>query len=211
MTNVSSKSIRRWLTGYEYTRAGALRQSGRVIVSDLAIEFAGQAMSFTDLIEIRFIHAFRRHGVSWPTIKTAAQRAKQILNLDHPFAHRQFKTDGRYVLTVVQREIGGKELYNLLNTQYEFEDLLTQYLQGDVTFGGSGLVNKWHPLDGKASIVIDPTRCFGQPIAAVSGIPTKVLKRAFDAEGSVETVCKLFDVGEQALRDALEFEEMLVA
>lgn len=54
-------------------------------------------------------------------------------------------------------------------------------------------------------------RAFGQPIAADYGVPTRVLAEAVKAEGSEKRVSALFEVSSEAVRDAVSFEEALLA
>lgn len=72
-------------------------------------------------------------------------------------------------------------------------------------------VTRWRPFNGKSTIVIDPERAFGQPIAARSGVPTATLADAVKAEGSIERVVILFKVSSQVVRDAVNFEKRLIA
>jgi uncharacterized protein (DUF433 family) len=72
-------------------------------------------------------------------------------------------------------------------------------------------VVRWRPFHGKESIIVDPSRSFGQPIASKFGVPTIVLAEAAEAEGSIDRVAKLFEVSPNAVRDAVKFEEFLIA
>jgi uncharacterized protein (DUF433 family) len=67
-------------------------------------------------------------------------------------------------------------------------------------------VARWRPFNGKRSIVIDPGRSFGQPIAAETGVPTVALAQAVEAEGSIEDVARLYEVPVTVVRDAVSFE-----
>jgi len=70
-------------------------------------------------------------------------------------------------------------------------------------------VARWRPFRGKKSIVIDPSRAFGQPIASQFGVPTIALAEAVEAEGSVEDVARIFEVPVGVVRDAVTFEASL--
>src|SRR5205823_2922770 len=72
-------------------------------------------------------------------------------------------------------------------------------------------VTRWRPYGGKKSIVVDPARAFGQPIAAASGVPTVVLADAVRAEASIKLVARLYDVPVSVVRDSVKFEESLAA
>jgi uncharacterized protein (DUF433 family) len=72
-------------------------------------------------------------------------------------------------------------------------------------------VARWRPYRNKASIVIDPTRAFGQPIAMRFGVPTIVLADAVKAEGSVARAAWAYEVPAAVVRDAVNFEASLLA
>ena len=54
--------------------------------------------------------------------------------------------------------------------------------------------------------MIDPTRSYGKPIAAKSGVPTQVLAQAYEAEGSYKAVAAWYEVDEAAVRHAVRYE-----
>lgn len=66
-------------------------------------------------------------------------------------------------------------------------------------------------VPGKDTIVIDPQRSFGQPIAAEYGVPTVALAEAVKSEGSVDHVARLYEVSPSVVRDAVRFQEYLMA
>ncbi len=73
------------------------------------------------------------------------------------------------------------------------------------------MVVRWRPYRGRPSIVVDPLRAFGQPIAAVSGVPTTTLAESAAAEGSAEITARIFDVPVAVVREAIHFERSLAA
>src|ERR1035441_6383317 len=96
LARVPAASIRRWLYGYKY------RYKGHAVARPAVVAAAADlrelcVLTFRDLIEIQFVHAFRQEGVSWNTIRDAALKAEHLTGGDHPFASRQFVTDGRTI------------------------------------------------------------------------------------------------------------------
>lgn len=73
------------------------------------------------------------------------------------------------------------------------------------------VVRRWRPFGGKDSIVVDPARSFGQPVAARFGVPTIVLAEAVEAEGSVARVAAVYEVDQAVVRDAVRFHAELAA
>ena len=73
------------------------------------------------------------------------------------------------------------------------------------------VVARWFPLGHNQSIVIDPTRSFGRPISAASGVATEVLANAAKVEKSVERAAAVYEVSVSAVRDAVLFHNRLAA
>jgi uncharacterized protein (DUF433 family) len=205
ITEVPAKRIRRWTTGYRFQYKGRHRYTQPVIPSDLSAELGILALDFADLLEVRFLNAFREYGVSWNAIHIASQRARDILDLRHPFSSRRFSTDGRTILAQFVTETGDDVLLDLVRSQYEFEQIIRRYLVGQIEFDGD-TPTRWWPVEGSKRIVIDPQRAFGTPIVASEGVPTRILAQAFQAEGSFEVVADLFRVEPSSVVEAVEYE-----
>ena len=94
LTKVSRGRISRWLRGYTFRSGEESKASGPVWRSDLPPVEGQLALSFLDLIEVRFVDAFRSKGVPWKTIRSAAQNAMDFFGHDHPFSNERFRTDG---------------------------------------------------------------------------------------------------------------------
>ena len=67
------------------------------------------------------------------------------------------------------------------------------------------------PFNGKSSIVIDPVRSFGKPLAADYGVPTVSLAIAAKAENPARQVASLFEIPVDVVNDAIAFERSLMA
>jgi uncharacterized protein (DUF433 family) len=101
-------------------------------------------------------------------------------------------------------------MIDLRRRQGVFRTLVEPSLR-DLEFDAD-VVARWHPLGTtRRSVVIDPARSFGRPLAAESGVPTQVLADAVRAEGSVERVARLYELAPAAVRDAVVFEQKLAA
>lgn len=212
LTGVPARRIKRWLTGYTFKdKEGGPHTSPplwkRQIDSPDSV-----ALSFRDLLEIRFVDAFRRHGVQWIAIRTAAQRAAEIIHDSHPFSTKRFKTDGRSIFAEILQATGEESLLDLVKSQYELKQIVDPFLFEGLEFSELGIEPvRWWPLGRERRVVIDPERSFGQPVVDPESVPTAVLARAFRAEGSVEAVARWFKVAEEAVEDAVEFETKLAA
>jgi uncharacterized protein (DUF433 family) len=70
---------------------------------------------------------------------------------------------------------------------------------------------RWWPLGKERSVVIDPERSFGAPIASRSGVPTQILHGAFQSARSYKFVANWYAVDAKEVRDAVTCEERLAA
>jgi uncharacterized protein (DUF433 family) len=202
-------NIRRWLNGYSFGVGNEKRTLPPLWRIQLPKYGDHVEIGFKDLIELKFVLAFMDQGIKIQTIRRCLQEASKILGDDHPFSTRRFKTDGKSIfLSSIDTE-GKKSLLNLRNKQFVFERIVQQTFKDlDVE---SGTVTSWRPFQGKKSIVVDPKRSFGQPIVKQSGIPTKVLMDAMVAEKNVKSVARFYEVSLQEVKDAVAFEESLLA
>ncbi len=206
LTGVPMRRLRRWTLGYEFTSTTGRRHSPPVIDSDLTGELGLPALDFADLLEVRFLNAFREYGVSMRAIRLASQAARELLGVQRPFSSRTFSTDGRVIMARLASTTDDDLLIDLVHRQYEFDQVVSQYLRGDVEFGDGDRPSRWWPLEGSRRVVIDPQRALGAPIIDVAGIPTRVIAQAFQAEGAADVVSALYGVDDAAVMDAVRYE-----
>jgi uncharacterized protein (DUF433 family)/DNA-binding transcriptional MerR regulator len=203
-------SIRRWVGGYAYRNSNRDRMSQPALWRLQHPKYDHHLeLGFRDLIELKFVREFLKAGLSIKTIRSCLQETLRIINDPHPFATRRFKSDGKTIFFEQIKDTGEAQLLDLKNRQYALGKIIEQSFKDlDIQ---DDIVASWRPFRGKQTIVIDPNRSFGQPIAAQSGIPTVVLADAVRAEGSVAAVASLYEVDAKAIRDAVSFEKTLKA
>ena len=210
LTGVPVGCISRWTKGYQFQYHGEMRKSPPIISTELRPVDGQPVLDFKDLLEIRFLNAFRKHGVSWKSIRIATERAKDLLQKTHPFSTKIFKTDGRTILADFVAETGDKVLLDLVRNQYAFSKVISRYLYGGIEFDNFSEPTLWYPLLGKKTVVIDPSRCFGAPITVTGRIPTGILLNSYQANGSLETVANWFETDLKSVRDAVTYEQGLM-
>ena len=141
-------------------------------------------------------------------MRRAHTKAQDELQTTHPFCSNRMATDGKSILMRQANEDSDEALINLLTDQKEFPRIVETFLK-ELEFSGNDII--WWPLGRERQIVLDPRRNFGQPSAARSGVPTRVLARSVKTNRSVEAVSHWFEVSEGEVRDAVEFETRLAA
>ncbi|GLS22950.1 hypothetical protein GCM10007874_59700 [Labrys miyagiensis] len=208
LLGTSAVNINRWLRGYRFRRKGEEHYVPPLWKSQHAEIHEHLEIGFRDLIELRFVNAFVDAGVGPLAIRNCLNYARQQVNDDRPFSTQRFRTDGRTIF--LESAVRSKEprLLDLKRRQYVFKQVIERTFK-DLDIEDHA-VARWRPFNGKRSIVIDPARAFGQPIASEFGIPTVTLADAVQAEGSIERVARLFEVSTASVRDAVQFEQSLL-
>ncbi len=210
LTGVSTGRIRRWLRGYRYHSRKKAYASPPLWQGQWKPIDHSLALGFLDLIEIRFVDGFLKAGISWRTLRQARERAEELFKVSHPFCTNQFVTDGREIFVELHRETGEPSLLDIVRRQQVFAQIINPFLKG-LEFAVDSRLLRWWPLGEKRFVVLDPTRNFGRPILDRHGVPTEVLAKAAKAAGSVNEVARWYEVPEQEIQDAVEFEQRLAA
>jgi uncharacterized protein (DUF433 family) len=209
LLNTAPINIRRWMRGYSFGKGGKKRQMPPLWQSQIPVIDEHVEIGFRDLIELRFVTAFIGAGVGLKAIRNCLDYARELVQEDRPFATRRFQTDGRTIFLESINKSGDSDLLDLKKHQYVLKQVIARTFRDlDIE---DDVVARWRPFHGKASIVIDPERSFGQPIAVASGVPTATLADAVEAEGSIARVSDLYDVPASVVRDAVRFEQQLLA
>lgn len=210
LLKIPARNIRRWLGGYTYKHKGKTMRSAPLWMPELPAHENKIELSFRDLIELRFVDGFARAGLGLKTIRNCLEYARNLVDDERPFSTQRFQTDGRTIfLDSVRTDNGESELLDLRKRQYAIKQVIERTFK-DLDIEDRAVV-RWRPFKGKESIVIDPMRAFGQPIAADFGVPTIALADAVKAEGSLNRVSRLYEVPLSVVRDAVNFEKTLLA
>lgn len=210
MTGVSAGRIRRWLLGYTFKVGEELHASQRLWAPDLERLDEALALSFRDLIEVRFVDYFRTAGISWKMLREVGSEAAEMVGSTHPFSTQQFKTNGRKIF----RELGGakgkKAILDVLSKQHAIATVVAPSLYEGLEYYNDNPA-RWFPVDRSKRVVIDPAVAFGQPSLNPEGVPTAVLARAFRVEQSVDKIARWYRVPKPAVRAALKYEQIQIA
>ena len=210
LTRVSTWRIRRWLRGYRFRTKKKEYHSPPLWHGQLEPIDRSLALGFLDLIEIRFVDAFLKAGVSWIMLRKAHERGAELFKNPHPFCTNRFVTDGRDIFVELHRRTGESSLLEIVNSQHVFAQIMRPFLK-ELEFTEGDVLVRWRPTTTKRLVVLDPTRNFGRPIVIQHGVPTEVLAGATNACGSIQEVSRWSEVPEDEIEDAVEFEQKLAA
>lgn len=209
LTRIPKARIRRWMEGYAYTRDGKHHESRPIVSGDLGRSAGELALTFADLMEVRFLEAFRDAGVSWREIRATAEKVSEIMHSDHPFSNRRFTTDGKSILAEIQKD-GQTQLLRIVREQLEIHRIVAPSLIAGVAFDGHGDPRTWRPMKN-VRVVVDPLRAFGAPIVLDGSVPTRILAASARAERSKKMTAWVFQVPVGAVEAAVKFERRFAA
>ena len=209
LIKVPTRRLQRWLEGYAFTSKGMAYHSEALWRPQLPKANSHLEIGFRDLMELRFVDAFERAGLSLQAIRKCLLVARDAVGDERPFSTAKFQTDGRTIFLQALSETDEPILLDLAKKQYAFNRIVEPTFK-DIELR-DGVPTRWWPFDGKKSIVVDPVRLFGQPIASAFGVPTAVLAEAASAEGSPAKAARVYEVPVTVVRDAVRFEQELAS
>lgn len=203
LTRVSTGRIRRWLRGYHYMSRGKAYATPPVWKGQLEAIDGKLALTFLDLIEVRFVDVFLNRGFSWATLRKARAHAAELFKTTHPFSTQRFLTDGRSIFVELQ-----PALIDIVRKQPVFEGIVGPFIS-QLEYDDNDQARRWRPMKER-QVVLDPKRSFGQPIVMERGVPTNILATAAQSS-PVDQVIEWFQVKKSEVQDAVAFEQMLAA
>jgi uncharacterized protein (DUF433 family) len=197
-------SVRVWVEGHT-------GKQDPVIDNQLGKVGGKTAVSFANLMELRFIARFAKAGVRLHEIRAIMKDAKDILQHPHPFATQTvFKTDERKIVAQIALRNGLMLVYDLKSKNYEMPSVVMKSFRDDVVFDPQGEAIEWTPRPKIApNVIVHPRIEFGHPVLRRLNIPTQTIAKAVKVEGSAQFVADIFDITERHVREAVKFEEHL--
>ena len=208
LTRVPGPTLARWVKGYARRRKGERKDYAPILDASLP-KLEGQiALSFRDLVELRFVNRLRELKVSWFEIKATIDRAREILQTPYPFGTYRFATDGRRLFSEIIDKPGF--LLRIRTNQITADRLFSPDLYAEIEFEHGDAV-RWRPEAGKSLVVIDPGRVFGKPIFDKYGIPTSLVKKMWEAEESIQRAADWFEISDESAEAAVAFELKIAA
>lgn len=202
LSGVSQARVHSWLRGY--SRAHGDRSIPKVGGQWPSMD-GKHVLGFLDLMEVRFIKHFLDGGVKWKTIRIAAQKAREQLHHDHPFATR-FISDRLSIFEETLEETGDRRLRDLVDNQFAMFQILEPLLIEGIEFDNHGTAKLWRPSKDQQDVVLDPNRSFGHPIIDSAGVPTAALFDAFSAERDIDRVAAWYEIDRDFVQQAIDFE-----
>jgi uncharacterized protein (DUF433 family) len=213
LVGVEPRAVRRWLKGYHRKYKGERVRSEPLWHTQLEGEdLPDDVIGFRDLLELRMVAAFVRHGVDLKVIRATVDAASQNFGASYPLTNQRFLTDGKRIfLDAIEQATGEARMIDVLKKQFVFADIIKPSLYAGIEYGDDGAL-RWYPNPRRKVIVLDPGLQFGTPVIAEVGIPTDTIHASYLAEDSdAAMVARVFDIAPKLVMAAVAFEERLVA
>lgn len=213
LVGAEPRALRRWLHGYYRNYKGQKVRSAPLWKTQLSDEeLPGDVIGFRDLLELRMVAAFVRHGVDLKVIRATVDAASRNFGRNYPLTNQQFLTDGKRIfLQAIEETTGEQRMIDVLQKQFVFSDIIKPSLFAGIEYGADG-AKRWFPFGRKRSIVLDPALQFGTPVVAEAGVPTDTIYASYLAEGRDKAmVSRVFDITPKMVLDAVQFEERFAA
>lgn len=208
------RAVRRWLKGYSWRSRDGRSSSGPLWHTQFeGEEIPGEkVIGFRDLLELRMVAEFVRHGVQLQVIRATIIAAQRNFDAAYPLSNKRFLTDGKKIfLDASEIATGSRKLIDITGRQFVLSDVIRPSLYAGITYDPvSDAPSRWYPSPRKRTIALDPAIQFGTPILADAGIPTDTLFDAWKAEGEDDrAVARQFGISPGLVRDAVAFERQL--
>jgi uncharacterized protein (DUF433 family) len=210
-------TLRSWVYGRTYLAENETRKSLPVIELP---DKNKPLLSFMNLVEVHVLSAITRvHKVQFKKVRLALEYLEEKSLSNHPLADTEFWTD-EFDLFV---EKSGDLICASRDGQMVMQEVIEQYLlrvDRDVDLSAfriypfskeilfSSLKDKPKSILEKApkNISIDPLVAFGRPTIAGTGVATNVIAGRFKAGEKVEHLAKDYDITENQVQEAVEYE-----
>jgi uncharacterized protein (DUF433 family) len=200
LAGVPASTLRSWVLGRPLLGRSGRRWSQPVIRLPRGER---RFLSFTNLVEVHVLAAMRRqHALELDAIRRAVRYVHDELDVEHPLAKEQFKTNG--VDLFVER------LGKIINASREGQLGMRAVLVGSlerVEYDRHGRAIRLFPVlrraDAPKNIVIDPRRAFGRPVLVGTSVPAADVRARFDAGDGVDELARDYDVSTELIEDAL--------
>ena len=191
-------TLRTWFCGWPGGRPAVLRSDGGARRPPV--------LSFFNVVEARFLNAYRQRGVSMQKIRLALDFVSESLTgFERPLLKPDFETDGKELFIQLQQAgksarlleaSSGGQLVWPEAVQAHFKSL-DRDDRGDPT-------RLW--LDDRRKVMLDPGHGWGLPVIAGSGVRTDILYERLEAGEDLAGVAEDFSLSRSAVEAAVAWE-----
>ena len=151
------RTVRRWLKGYSWKYRNGRSYSGPLWYTQFEDQHlpGDRVISFQDLLELRMVGEFVKHGVHLKVIRATIEVASKEFGSNYPLSNRKFLTDGKRIfMQAVEESTGNEKMIDVVKRQFVFGHIIRQSLFDGIDYEG-GNASRWYP-EKKRAVVLDP-------------------------------------------------------
>lgn len=175
-------------------------------------EDRNKAINFYSLIEFYTYYHLREKGFSSKHIKDFHQKLVRATNTIYPFA--SIKVVDRKEKETNKSKIWYEYKGELMRDDRAIQPTISSFIKPflkQVVFDNEQMASKFFPFSHTNNIIVDPHRQFGQPVINGTNIQTKTIYRLSEAGETNSNICKLYDINERQVTDAIRLHSRNVA
>jgi uncharacterized protein (DUF433 family) len=198
-------TLRSWVLGRPYATAAGPKHWAPLL--KLA-QREPPVLSFNNLIEAHVLRALRtEHGVPLDAVRKALRFAERELDIKQLLLREELRTAGGTLFLDQYGKLIDLSASGQLAMRKAFEAHLKRVEWGELRFP----VRLYPFLATEAAgdarpIVIDPQISFGRPVVQGAFVSTRTIVDRIDAGESVEDVARDYEIGEEAVEEAVLYE-----
>lgn len=190
MLATPQSTFNRWVRGYTSTAGN--RQDPFVTTSGVG---RGVTVPFVGVAEAWVVRAFRNAGVSLPRIRTAVEKLRDDIGIEHALASERLKTDGADILWDLQEfgELQDNRLIVVRNGNAVFGEVVREHLTRVSYrdgFAGSLSLKRADGID----MLVDPRVAYGQPVLADYGVRVADIVARIESGEAIDDIAKDWDI-----------------
>ncbi len=165
-----------------------------------------RVITFADLVRLRMVTLLRSRGIAYKNIVAAEDYIRRLRGIPQPFVSEQMWTAGSEVFVRFTSEL----IAASQEGQLAFEEFMSAYLtpaHHGLSFSSGGKPARWQPWP---TVLIDPEVQFGAPCITGTRVETRSLWSLNQAGDSEDSLAEAFSLRLDQVRDALDWERLLV-
>ena len=205
LTAVPRATLRTWFVGWH--SAGRAPRPPVLCPEQDAVD--PLTLSFYNVIEARFLAAYRRLGVPMQRVRVALEYVQTKMPTGRrPLLTRTFETDGRGLFIEFIHTDGDPRLLEVsAGGQQVWPEIVRAH------FKSIELDDIGHParfwLDRRRELVVDPRVGWGMPAIAKTGLRTEIVFERFYAGEDVDVIAEDFSLDQHTIQEALRWEQQV--
>jgi len=199
LSHVSVSTVRNWLLGYTTAQ-------GEVSPLFKGHQEEDKVCSFLELIEIVVAATFRKaEHTSFKTVRMAYDNARNMYNLDYPFASIELKGIGGHIVHIMRVPEASLQAIDQPE-QFTIPGLVQQILTEQIEYEYE-LASRWYPAGKNVPIVVDPQISAGLPVIKGRGITVEAIYKRFKADQDIVFIERDFKLQHGIVEKVIRYRE----